>query len=214
MILPTLTRPIAVGILCLLSVLWAGCEPEHLSVEKHAELIAPVLQVEPSDIKLLSYCDYRAGREFFGHKVITSKGILALTDSHIYLMSRNREQFQSGGIVRVPIQDISSLAVEPSQFHLNHNGLLVLIWLNKAPSKQRTQAKYDTVARLFEDQGVSLIEMTQKYEIVKIGSRSRYSSSRFNSGFYSSGSSFNDGFSANYNTSYGSPYTVGGSNDN
>ena len=208
---PTLTKLITVGILTALSVLWIGCEPEHLSAEKHAQHVAPMLGLEPSDIKLLSYCDYRAARSFEGERILTSKGFIALSDEHIYLIARNEKQLRARGIVRVPIAEISSLALAPTQFHLHHKNLQVIIWLNEAPNKKLTQQKYDTVAQLFENEGVSTTEVIQEYEIAQLKTRPRYKN--FNSGFYNSGFDYNDGFRADYNTSYGSPYTVGGAHD-
>jgi len=190
----------------VVAIFLLGCDAKYLTVDKHAKHVAPVLKVKESDVKFLSYCDYRAAREFPDNEIAASKGIVALTDSHFYIMSRNQKQVETYGIVRIPIDEMEAISISPSQFHLKHKKYRMVVWLNEASSYKLTEQMYDTVNQLFADNGVPIYEVDKEYEIAKFSQRRR--NTGYNSGFYSGGGG--DSYESPY---YGSPYQVGGSND-
>lgn len=207
---PTIFKKVLQASVIVVAIFQFGCDAKYLTVEKHAKLIAPALKVKESDVKFLSYCESRAMKEIPNNNIVAMPGIVALTDTHFYILSRNEERVKSQGIVRIPISEMESLSTASSQFHLKHKGLILLIWLNEAPSKKLTEQKYETVSQLFAQNGVSIFEADQEYQIAKFSTRRR--NLNFNSGFYSGGygGSFSDGFES---STYGSPYPVGGNYD-
>lgn len=190
----------------LLVMLFTGCDTEHLNLVEHAKIIAPILRVDEAEVKFLSYCSYRSMKEVLSEQIIASEGIVAMTENYFYIMSRYQDRVKIQGIVGIPIGELESLATSSSQFHLKHKGLTMLVWLNEAPNDALTEEKYATVTRLFAQNGVSIFEADQTYEIAKLADTKRYK--RFNSGFYNSG--FSNDFESSSN---GSPYPVGGRYD-
>ena len=86
---------IPLSLTSLLALLIIGCDSEYLTLEEHAKVIAPIIQVDASEVKMLSFCDYRSMREISGQKIIASPGIVAMTDSHFYIMSRYQDRLRA-----------------------------------------------------------------------------------------------------------------------
>ncbi|MCZ6674047.1 MAG: hypothetical protein O7C75_14040 [Verrucomicrobia bacterium] len=60
---------------CAIVFLFAGCEFEDLSVEKHGEKLAAYLGVETMNLQQLNYCGYRYLKEPRSERISGTKGI-------------------------------------------------------------------------------------------------------------------------------------------
>lgn len=183
----------------LILMFFIGFDSEHLNLADHAKIIAPIIRVDESEVKLLSYCDYRAMKEFTEKKILASQGIVAMNDSHFYIMSRYQDRVKTQGIVRIPIREIESLSTSPAHFHIKHQGLIMFVWLNEARSRELTEENHNTVSQLFAQNDVPTSEGNETYEIAKLPNKGN---KRFNSGFYNSGFNFSDGFESSYYGAY------------
>ena len=151
--------------LLIITILLTGCETQQLTLEEHAEEMAPSLGADASDLKFLSYCQFQLLDTSSDSVNPVKPGVLALSDSHFYLMTEAANRSQANYRITIPIQEMESISKCPSQFHLMHNGELMVFWLKEASSQALTQEKYETVYQLFSKNQVPEIAAVDEYRL-------------------------------------------------
>ena len=168
--------------LILISILLGGCASGELSIEQHSKQYAPALGVEESDIQFLSYCNYSVFWEPKNERAIGEKGILALTDSKLCLVLRNKKSLISKDLISIPIGEIEGISYLNSQVQLRYRGqLMVLEVMDPFGRRPRPdQQKHLTIFNTLAATGIPVFEGTRTNEIRRY--RQRWSTSYSDSG--------------------------------
>ena len=156
---PILLFPL-LGVLLLL----VGCESQSLTLEKHGQELAPALGAEVAELAFLSECQFQLVEAGKSASNRPQRGVLAMSDSHFYLVTAAADRSQQSYKITIPIQDMEGISKLPSQFHLKYQGEVMVFWLREADSKADTQEKYATVYTLFENRNVVEMASTQEYQ--------------------------------------------------
>lgn len=198
-------KALTLPLLFLSLVLLSGCTTQQLSLTEHGEQFAPALGAEPSELKFLSYCDFRRVHRYKPLSNPRTQGIVALSDTHFYLMTD--EVRRPNYTIEVPIKAMEGIAKLPSKFQLKYDGTVMEIRLNKTLSKQRNLERYNQVYRLFAQNSVPEIAAAAEFPTRRSsGSRWRNVSSSNGVGRYQGISRVGRGGTNNQNV-YGTPYT-------
>ena len=173
---------LSIPLVSLLAFL-TGCETQQLTLQDHGEQLAPALGADASDLQLLSYCQFQIVEPLQEPDPVAIPGILALSDSQFYLMTDFGSSSQSNYKIEIPIEDMEGISNLSSQVQFTHDRLVMVLWLNKAPSKTETEAKYATVSQLFAEKNVPEVAALREYRLRS--SNPRWDSQLSNAGRYS-----------------------------
>lgn len=111
--------------------------------------MAPTLGVESPEIRFLSYSDFQARIAHKNRKVTAFRGVVALTDSELRLLTRHKKHLFSKDVVSIPVREMNGVCVINSQIHIKHAEEEIILDFEANSSKDFAAADtYELVQRL------------------------------------------------------------------
>ena len=142
-------KPLFLPPLFLISLFLSACDYHELSLNQDADLMAPKLGVESSEIRFLSYSDFQARIEHKNRKVTAFNGVVALTDSELLLQTRHKKHLFSNDVVAIPIQEMDGVCLIDSQVHVKHGEEEIVLDFDANSSKDFAASdSFELVQRL------------------------------------------------------------------
>lgn len=114
------TRNMALFLVAL-SFLFNGCA-STLTLERDGPALAETVGISPSEVKYISYCGFvettkeeAASPEY--HTLAAAKGVVLLTDTHVYVLKDDASTASARDVIRVPFSDLCGVALTLSRNH-------------------------------------------------------------------------------------------------
>ena len=151
--------------LALLLFLW-GCSYPLVIQHGGQTQVAPVLGVEESDIRFLRYAFFMNTPP--DESVDTTRGIVALTDSDLFLIEGNLRTMTSSTETRIPISDMEGLFLSDQiQLKLGESGMV--IWVVTSDPKLDLPG-LDHLHDLLNAEGIPAWQCEQEYALRELRS--------------------------------------------
>lgn len=115
----------AIFTLSILSLLFAGCD-EPISIDTHGEAVAAKIGVDVDQLKFVSLGDVARAEDLDDGYSKKTKGVLAITDSHIYWARGSVETVTLEDMEIVPIAQVDEAALDYDLVQFRVSGELMI----------------------------------------------------------------------------------------
>ncbi len=157
--------------LVFVSLLLSGCASHQL--HRQANRLIYSEGIEQSDFQLLSYCEFRVPENPREQRIWTSKGIVALTNSDLYLISLNQKHLFSNDLLTIPIGEFDGIALQSTYIQLKYEEDVIIIQLEPGQSQAETDQARDKLVSVFVRNQVPEYLPSTVYQVVGATERRR-----------------------------------------
>ncbi|MCB1123961.1 MAG: hypothetical protein KJT03_20575 [Verrucomicrobiae bacterium] len=108
-------------------IILTGCANQPLSLDQDGPQLAPTLGTEAADIRFINHCIFTTVDESVSKASLEKKGIIALTDTDLFLVKGNLSSAGPDDVQQIPITSIDGIASLLSHLQIKYQDQILIV---------------------------------------------------------------------------------------